>query len=413
MAEEFFTREFDNGLTLVAQRMPHVSSSAITIALSAGVSCDPDDSAGSASTASLWLLRGAGDRDTRQINDVLDSLGCQHHEAAQSEHLLVSSAQLGKNLPELLEIYSDILRRPRLSDETFSPCRDLVAQTLDGLEDEPMRNCNILIREKFYPPPLGNHPLGTKESLADLKPKSLRSHLKNRLTPNGTIMAIAGQFDWEKLSGTIEKHFGDWEGPAPAEVSTSPAQQGTTHITKDTAQVQITLAYPAATINGELYYAARVTQMILSGGMGARLFTEVREKRALVYAIAARYHSLKDFAGLFVYAGTTPQRAQETLDVTVGELRRLAEGVSEDELARAKIQLKSALIMQGESTSARADALAGDFHHLGRLRGLDEISRAIDAVAVNDVMEYVRAYPAENLTTLTIGPDKLQAPNPT
>jgi predicted Zn-dependent peptidase len=391
VAEEFFTREFDNGLTLVAQRMTQVSSTAITIALPAGVSCDPADSAGSASTASLWLLRGAGERDTRQINDVLDSLGCQHHEAAQSEHLLVSSAQLGKNLPEVLEIYSDILRRPRLADETFSPCRDLVAQTLEGLEDEPMRNCHILMREKFYPSPLGNHPLGTKESLAGLKPESLRSHLKNHLTPNGTIMAVAGQFDWEKLSKTIENHFGNWDGPAPTEVSTSPAEQGATHITKDTAQVQITLAYPAATINGELYYAARITQMILCGGMGARLFTEVR----------------------FVYAGTTPQRAQETLDVTVGELRRLTEGVSEDELARAKIQLKSALIMQGESTSARADALAGDFYHLGRLRGLDEISAAIDAVTVDGIMEYVRAYPAENLTTLTIGPDKLQAPNPT
>ncbi len=413
MAEEFFTREFDNGLTLVAQPMAQVSSSAITIALPAGASRDPADSAGSASTASLWLLRGAGDRDTRQINDVLDSLGCQHHEAAQSEHLLVSAAQLGRNLPKVLEVYADILGRPRLTDETFIPCRDLVAQILDGLEDEPMRNCHVLMREKFYPSPLGRNPLGTKESLSGLKPESLRKHLKNHLTPNGTIMAVAGNFDWKELSETVEKHFGDWNGPTPDEVSTSPAEQGATHITKDTAQVQITLAYPAATINDELNYAARITQMILCGGMGARLFTEVREKRALVYAVVARYHSLKDFAGLFVYAGTTPQRAQETLDVTVGELRRLAEGVGEDELARARTQLKSALIMQGESTSARADALAGDFFHLGRLRGLDEISAAIDAVTVQDVMEYVHAFPAENLTTLTIGPDKLQAPNPT
>ncbi len=413
MAEEFFTREFDNGLTLVAQRMSGVSSSAMTIAFPAGSAHDPPDSAGAASAGALWLLRGAGERDTRQINDVLDSLGCQHHEAAQSEHLLVSSAQLGRNLPKVLEIYADILRRPRLSDETFGSCRDLVAQTLDGLEDEPMRNCHVLIREKFYPSPMGRNPLGTKESLANLKSEPLRSHLKTHLTPSGAIMAVAGKFDWEELSGTVEKHFGDWDGPVAAQVQTSPAEQGTTHLNKDTAQVQITLAYQAATIDDELYYAARVTQMILCGGMGARLFTEVREKRALVYAVVARYQNVKGYAGMFVYAGTTPQRAQETLDVIVGELRRLADGVGEDELARARTQLKSALIMQGESTSARADALAGDWYHLGRLRGLDEISAAIDAVTVDDVMGYVRAYPAENLTILTIGPEELKVPSPT
>ncbi|MDY7011629.1 MAG: pitrilysin family protein [Planctomycetota bacterium] len=412
MAEEFFTREFDNGLTLVAQRMPGVSSSAVTIALPAGSAHDPPAGAGAASTSAFWLLRGAGGRDTHQINDVLDSLGCQHHEAAHSEHLLVATAQLGRNLPKVLEVYADILRRPSLSDETFCPCRDLVAQALDSLEDEPMRNCHVLVRDKFYPSPLGRNPLGTKESLAALKGKPLRSHLKDHLTPSGAIMAVAGKLDWEELSETVEKQFGDWAGPAPAEVSTSPAEQGVTHISKETAQVQITLAYPAATIDDELYYAARVTQMILSGGMGARLFTEVREKRALVYAVMARYHNIKGYAGMFVYAGTTPQRAQETLDVTVGELRCLSDGVGEDELARARTQLKSALIMQGESTSARADALAGDFYHLGRLRGLEEISAAIDAVTVDDVMEYVHAYPADNLTILTIGPDELKAPGP-
>ncbi len=394
-------------MTLVAQRMVQVSSAAMTFAVPAGSSHDPPDGAGAASSATCWLLRGAGDRDTRGINDALDSLGCQHHEAAQSEHLLVSSAQLGRNLPAVLEIYADIIRRPALADETFGPCRDLVAQALDGLEDEPMRNCHVLMREKFYPHPLGRNPLGTKQSLSEMKPDTMRLHLKGHLSPRGTIMAVAGKFDWKELSKTVEKQFGDWAGRSPEQVQETPAQRGVTHLKKETAQVQITLAWPAATINDEHYYAARIVQMILSGGMGARLFTEVREKRGLVYAIVARYHSLKGHAGMFVYAGTTPQRAQETLDVTVGELRRLAEGVQEDELARARTQLKSALIMQGESTLARADALAGDWYHLGRLRSLEEISSAIDAITVEDVMKYITAYPADDLTTLTIGPDEL------
>ena len=407
MAEEFYTHEFDNGLMLVAQRMEVVSSAAMGIALPMGSSRDPGDEAGSASVAANWLLRGAGDRDTRQLNDALDALGCQHHEGARSERLVLSACQLGRNLPDILAIYSDVIRRPRLAEEAFDSCRDLVSQALDALEDEPLRMCNVLIREKFYPAPLGRNPLGTKESLSALGPQAVRRSARQCMTPGGTIVAVAGKFDWQQLLEAVGQHFSDWRGEMPPEVSVSPPGRGLTHLTKPTAQVQITLAYPAATINEEQYYAGRVAEMVLSGGMGARLFTEVREKRALAYAVIARYHCLKGHAGMFVYAGTTPERAQETLDVTVGELRRLRDGIEEDELARARTQLKSALILQGESTPARAEALAMDFYHLGRLRSLAEISAAIDAIRVGDVLEYLQAYPAQGLTLLTIGPEEL------
>lgn len=407
MAEEFFIREFDNGLTLLAQRMEQVRSAAVTLALPAGVSRDPEPLAGAGSVAAGWLLRGAGDRDTHQLNEALDALGCQHYEDARSEHLLLSTAQLGLRLGEVLAIYGDIVRRPQLADETFGACRDLVSQALDGLEDEPMRKCSLMVRERFYPAPLGRNPLGTKDSLAGMTAEGLRRHLKASLAPRGALLAVAGRFEWKELAERVGELLGDWQGEAPAPPAIAPPADGITHLTKPTAQVQITLAYPAATVSHRRYYAARVAQMVLSGGMSSRLFTEVREKRGLAYAVAAQYHSLKEHAGMFVYAGTTPERAQQTLEVTLAELRRLDEGVGEDELARAKTQLKSALVMQAESTPARADAMAGDFYHLRRLRSLEELSAAVDAVTVDDVMDYVRAFPAEKFTMLTIGPDEL------
>jgi len=405
--EQFFTHEFDNGLTLVAQRMPQVSSSALTCAVPAGASHDPSGAAGAASVGRSWLFRGAGDRDTRALHDALDALGCQHHESVRSSHLLLSASMLGMNLSEALGLYADILRRPRLPEEGFEPCRDLAAQALEALEDEPMQLCNLLIREKFYPPPLGRNPLGRAEALATIRADGLGEHLRRHLTPVGTILAVAGAFDWNVLRQVVGDLLADWRGePAPA-VATGTAAGGRTHVTKPTAQAQITLAYAAPTAADPGYYAARVGQMVLSGGMSSRLFTEVREKRSLVYAVQARYHSLKTRAGIFVYAGTTPARAAETTEVVVGELRKLPEGVGEDELARARTQLKSALVMQGESTSARADALAQDWHHLRRLRSLSEIAGAIDAVTVEDVLEGARSHPAEELTMLTIGPEPI------
>ena len=266
-----------------------------------------------------------------------------------------------------------------------------------------------MIREMFYPPPLGRNPLGQKETVKKLTPQLLREHLQNHLSPSGTIIAVAGEFDWDELQESIEANFGNWQGIAPRAVEIDKPKDKTMHVEKQTAQVQIALAWPAATIRDKHYYAGRIVQMILSGGMGSRLFVEVREKRGLVYAIIARYHSLKDYAGIFVYAGTTPQRAQETLTVTIDVLQNLQKGIEQDELSRAKTQLKSALIMQGESTSARADALAGDFYHLGKLRSLEEISAAIEAVSIDDVMEYLQVYPVKNLTMLTIGPEKLDS----
>jgi len=306
-----------------------------------------------------------------------------------------------------LAIYADILRRPRLAEETFAPCRNLVAQELESLEDEPMRKAGVMIREQFYPNPLGRCPLGTADTLAAMTPQAVGAHVGGLLTPAGAMIAVAGKVRWDELVETVAALLGDWSGPAAVEPATTPAARGVRHVAKPTAQAQIMLAYRAETIRGERYYPARLAQMVLSGGMSSRLFTEVREKRALVYAVGARYHSLKDHAGMFVYAGTTPQRAQETLDVTVAELRRLAEGVSEEEMARGRTQLKSALVMQGESTAARADALAGDWHHLRRLRSLQELSDAVDAVTAEQVIDYARAFPADELTVLTIGPDEL------
>jgi len=216
--------------------------------------------------------------------------------------------------------------------------------------------------------------------------------------------------------GHAEALLGDWDSPAPPPPALTDPPDGATHVTKDSAQAHIALAHRAPTILDASYYPARLAATVLSGGMSSRLFTEIREKRGLVYHVSTQYHSLKDHAGMFTYAGTPPERAQETLEAVVAELRRLAEGVTQEEMARTRTQLKSALVMQGESTGARATALANDWYQLGRLRSLHEISDAIDAVGADDVLAYLRAYPAEDFTVLTIGPQALDtsclAPGP-
>jgi predicted Zn-dependent peptidase len=405
--DEFFIDDLPNGVTLLGQKMPNVSSAAMTLLVPAGASHDAPGAEGAASVAAEWCLRGAGDRDTHQLNDALDALGCRHGEYVQSEHILFSSAQLGRNLADVLGIYADIVRRPRLEKPTFEPCRNLVCQDLVSLEDQPAQKCNVLLREKFYPYPLGRCAYGRQESLGSMTDEDVRRHVRTLLGPRGAIMAIAGNIDWESFRRLAKALFLDWQAAGGEPVAIRKPEGGAAHVAKDSAQVHIAMAHRSVPFGHHRYYAARIAESVLSGGMSSRLFTEVREKRGLVYHVSSHYNSLKGLAGMFTYAGTRPEVAQETFNVVVRELRRLSEGIEPDELTRSRTQLKSSLIMQGQSTTARAGALAADWYHLHRLRSLAEMSEAIDRVTGQDVLAYLREFPAEDFTTLVIGPEAI------
>ncbi|NBB94414.1 MAG: insulinase family protein, partial [Planctomycetes bacterium] len=377
------------------------------IAARAGCRYDPNAHQGAASVAAEWLFRGAGDRDTRQLNDAFDALGCQRHESVNSEFLTLSTALLGRNLHEVLSIYADVLRRPQLPDDAFDACRQLVAQDLASLEDEPARKCNMLLRQRFFPDPLGRMTYGNQAGLAAMTPQAIRDHLNGQLSPDGTLLAVAGSIDVDALCDHIESLLGDWTGPAICQPDTQLAPRGETHIEKDSAQMHIALAHDALAIDHEMYYPARVAEAVLAQGMASRLFTEVREKRGLAYHVGAKYVALKSLAGVFVYAGTRPDLAQQTFDVTVGEIQRMAEGVTDEELDRAKAQMRSSLVMEGQSTTDRSRTLASDWYHRGRLRTLEEVSAAIQGVGRDDVMAYLAEHTPRQFTILTIGPQPI------
>jgi predicted Zn-dependent peptidase len=151
------------------------------------------------------------------------------------------------------------------------------------------------------------------------------------------------------------------------------------------------------------YFKARGAVGVLSDGMSSRLFTEVRENRGLCYAVYAMYHSLRDRGSVLCYAGTSSDRAQETLDVTLFELSRLREGIRSDELERLKARVKSALILQQESSSSRSSSLAADWYYLGRARSLDEVSRIIDDLTCEGINHYLAAHPPSDFVVVTVG----------
>jgi predicted Zn-dependent peptidase len=397
-----------NGLTLLAEPMPQVRSAALTFWLPAGCAYDPPEHRGLGTLLAELITRGAGNRDSRALSLAMDQIGLDRDESLGVLHLRLYGVTLGRNLSAALELYADVVRRPHLPDDELEPAQALALQDLQALEDSPAQKVGLELRRRYYPGPLGNDRLGTPEGIESATPDAVRRHFARYVRPRGAILSVAGQLDWPKLREQVETLFGDWSDTGPIEEPpTLPTVPSDTHLTKETEQTQIALAYASVPIGHADYYAANGAVRVLSGGMSARLFTEVREKEGLCYGIGATYLTGKRRGDVFVSASTRPERAQETLDITVRELKRLAEGIEADEVLRMQAGLKTALIMSQESSRARAGALATDWYYLNRVRPLAEVQAAVDALTPAAIVEHLRRYPVKDFTVVTLGPREL------
>jgi predicted Zn-dependent peptidase len=405
-----FTHTYPNGLVLVAEPIGELQSAAFSLLVPAGCVHDPDDRAGLSSFTCEMALRGAGRRDSRQFILDLDNLGVERSESVSSSHASYSGATVAENLPATLAIYADVLRRPHLPADQLEASRLVMLQELRAVEDEPSQKVMIELRRRHYPEPWGRPTHGQQDAIAATTAADIRAFFEQRYRPGGAILGVAGRVDWEPLKEQVGELLGDWPAGPDDGVEESAGGERYVHLPYDSHQTQIGIAYPSVPYRDPDYFQAWGAVGVLSGGMSARLFTEVRERRGLCYTVYATLHTLFHRGAVFCYAGTGADRAQETLDVTLAELRRLAHGIEESELDRLKARIKSALIMQQESSAGRSASLARDQYHLGKARTLDEVSGLIDQLSSRTINAYLADHPPADFTVVTLGPRPLAVP---
>ncbi|MSR56951.1 MAG: insulinase family protein [Planctomycetaceae bacterium] len=406
--QQIHTQTFPNGLTLIIEPMADVQSAAFSLMVPAGSNYDPPGREGAASVLVDWITRGAGDRDSMQLTNELDNLGLQRNEGVGNSHLSFTGATVAESLPAALAIYADIVQSPHLPDDEFEPARIGVEQSLKAIEDEPRQKVMIELRRRCYDAPWGTPCEGTLEGVRRLEPGDSRELFERCAGPRDAILGIAGKVDVPATIDLVGRLLGNWKSKPAATYQSGPRGATRDHIHHDSTQTQIGIAYDSVPYHDQGYYAAWAAVSVLSGGMSSRLFTEVREKRGLCYSVYASLNSLREEGRVLCYAGTTTERAQETLDVTLRELIRLGEGIAPDELKRCQALAKSSLIMQQESSSSRASSIARDWYHLGRVTTLNEVRQKIDALTVPMLLEHIRAHPAKDFTILTLGAQPLE-----
>ena len=408
--EPILSHAFENGLVLLGEPMEGVESAAFTIRVPSGTAYEPSELAGLSTLTCELSLRGSGERDSRQFVTDLDNLGVERDASVSDAHTSFSGATLARNLYPALSIYYDVLRRPRLPADQLEATRAMALQELSAVEDDPAQKVMLELRHHHFPEPWGRASQGRLESLEAIDLSQIRAHFHRSFRPNGTIIGVAGQFEWTRLRDHVAALVDGWAAQPAAEPPLGKPGQRIEHLAHDSKQTQIGIAYPSVPYRDPDYFQAWGSVGVLSGGMSSRLFTEVREKRGLCYSVYAAHQSLRDRAGVLCYAGTSAERAQETLDVTLGELVRLSQGVRAEELGRLKARIKSALVMQQESTSSRSAAIARDWYYLGRVRTLDEVAALVDALTCESINAFLADHPPHDFTIVTLGPQPLEVP---
>lgn len=408
-AETVFPRhQLGNGLRIIGQPMPNLESVSVGLMIGAGSRDERAAQTGLSHLVEMMGYQGTQHRDARALTEAFDRLGARKTSGTDLEYTTYSAMALGSQLVPLVELLADVVRYPGFDPDEYPKAQDRVLQEIAEREDVPLRKIMDLLRRAYFGAhPYGNERLGEPQNVASTPLDALHTYWGERYGPRNTILAVAGKVDWDAFVARAEALLGDWQGPAQRTQGngvTPAARVVLEH--KESNQQHIGLAVPGVAFSDPDRYTMAVLSTLLGGSMNSRLFVEVREKRGLVYSVGAFPFSLETAGLLGIYAGTTPDKADQTVAVCAEQLRRLEdEPPTDEEVERAKIVLKADVIMRSESSDARRRSIATGWWYEGKVRTLEEIAQTIDAVDAGRIQAMCRRLEmSKHIAIAAIGP---------
>ncbi len=408
LAANYFYHRLPNGIEMIGQYMPSLSSITFGFQLNAAVINEPEEKLGLAHLFEYMLFQGTQRRDARALNEAFESLGAHKGASTGLETAQIWAQIVNTKFDATFELVHELLLMPTFPKDELEQMRSVVLQEIRKRDDEPMSRIFDLARANFYHgTSFGRLRLGTTESVGRLRQQDLQDFWTARYQPNNVLFSIAGKFDWEHVVERMQALFGNWQGqaePSPKQHPHPAPNIALEH--QEGKQEHLGLMCPFPNYTDPDYFAALVISEVLGGSMTSRLFVEVREKRGLVYGVSSGLTSNKQIGAMTAYAGTTPEKARECLKVIVDELRKLEQdGITDDELARTKVQLKSENVMRSEGSGARMGAIARSWWYERKIRTIQEVKESIDAVTREQVLDVLRRFSLLNpLTVAAIGP---------
>ena len=385
-----------NGLVVIIEPMPHVRSVSVGIWLRTGSRREPAELNGISHFIEHMVFKGTERRTAEEIARSVDSIGGMLDAFTAKEMICFNAKVLDEHLPIAFDVLSDLVRRPRFADEDIAKEKQVVLEEIKMDQDNPDYLVNEIFTQSLWRDhPLGQPILGTRETVRRFTRDSLIACFHPWYAPNNIVITAAGNVEHRRLVDLAAREFAELKPAGDGHSDTTPRTHAriTTRTKRELEQVHICVGVPSYPMVHERRYAAAVLNNILGGGMSSRLFQNIREKQGLAYAVFSELSPYRDTGLLSVYAGTALDTAERVVRSVVEEFRNLKEHpVTEEELRRAKDNLKGSLMLSLESTSARMTNLARQEIYFGRFFTLDEILASIEGVTREEVQQIAQEF---------------------
>ena len=415
MPEGYRKSVLPNGIRLVTEAMPHVRSVAVGVWVDTGSRVEPAERGGISHLIEHLVFKGTATRSAEAIARTVDSVGGHMDAFTAKEHTCFYVSVLDDHLPLAVDLLTDILMRPLFSAEDIEKEKSVVLQEIKMVEDTPDDLIHDLFAERVWAGhPLGRPILGLWEQVKGFSRETILNHFQEEYVPGRITVAVAGHVEHDRVRDLFAARFDGWDRPAAPRAMTAPTTHPGVHlVSKPLEQVHVVLGFPGRSDVAADRYALYLLNDVFGGSMSSRLFQEVRERQALVYSVHSGTQPYRDTGLFYMYAGTEPGNFAKVLRAVMKEARALKkDGISAEELKRAKDHLKGNLLLSLESSSSRMNRLAKQELRFGSFLTLEEMLAAFDSVRPEDVEALLHGVlDEEQLALVALGPiDKRNLP---
>ncbi len=377
-----------NGLRVITERMPSMRSVALGCWVDTGTRDENGNEAGVSHFLEHLLFKGSEDLSAREVSETFDAIGAESNAFTSKEATCYWARLLDQDLGTGLDVLAEIIQRPAFRPHEIESERQVVIEEINMSDDDP----SDVAHENFSMQVFAGHSLerpvlGTRDSIRAMTRDDISGYWKRRYGAGSMVVAAAGSVHHDEVVGMIAERFGDWGGD-PVDHRHAPADftSGLRVTRRDTEQAHLIIGGPGLDRTDERRWAFEILNHIMGGGMSSRLFREIREERGLAYAVYSFRFAYADAGAWGVYVGTTPSQTDTSLEIVREELAKVvADGITEQELERAKGSMRGGIALSMEDPNSRMIRLGRDelsgMPHLS----VDERLARLEAVTLADV----------------------------
>lgn len=401
-------RILDNGIQLLTEDIPHVHSVAAGIWVNVGSRDESDQVAGVSHFIEHLLFKGTEKRTAKQIAESLDAVGGQLNAFTTKEYTCFYAKVLDEHFELALDVLSDMMFNSKFAEPDIDRERNVIVEEIKMYEDTPDELVHDVFANTIWNlHPLGRPIIGNAGIIKGLSRDNILQYLEKYYVTGNIVVTVAGNINHEFVAEKVNACIGLRKGGLSTREMGSPKPHKEINCReKDTEQVHLCIGAPGLPLQHSQIYVFQLINTILGGGLSSRLFQEIREQRGLVYSVYS-YHSSYHDAGLFcIYAGLSKENIVPTVEIIIKEIEDIRNnGVSQQELRRAKDQVKGNLLLSLESVNTRMSRLGKSQLYLGKVVSIEEIVRKIENVTTDDIVNLAgeRLKPAD-FAIASVGP---------